>query len=487
MTTMAEDIRGSAEPAELPELDGAALLDALRAWFDRFIRVTDPDDLAILVLWTVHTHLTAELYTTPRLQIDSTIYGSGKTTVLDHLSRLCLNPIQAATLSSPALIPRILEQGPATILLDEVDRSLAADRPGVQELLGILNSGYRVGATRPVLVPEKGGSWAVAQMSTHAAVAMAGNSPKLPADTMSRNIRILLMPDLDGTVEDSDWEHIAQDAEQLRERIAAWADEVRERIKGSAVELPAGCVGRSKEKWRPLKRVAVVAEGEWPALTDRLITRSVAEDAAEREAGLKTLPPGMVLLADLHAVWPADRNFMPTRELVAALITHNGDYWGVGSAYGRQLTEARFAKLLAQATKLTSVRPDKSGPRGFTRAHLLPVWHRLGVARIEPGPPGAPGAPGPQLALTSDNDTSGRVRQVDTGTEAPGPPGATALTSDNHRLRQVRQVGRVETDTPQLPDEWTPEPVPPGHCWCGYPPPAGRSMHYDCERISNQK
>jgi hypothetical protein len=46
-------------------------------------------------------------------------------------------------------------------LLDEVDRSLRPDEPGVADLIGILNSGYRRGATRPVLVPTKGGGWAV--------------------------------------------------------------------------------------------------------------------------------------------------------------------------------------------------------------------------------------------------------------------------------------------------------------------------------------
>jgi len=87
-------------PAEAePPVDGADLLDDIKEWFGRFIAVTDPDDLNILSLWTVHTHLVIELYTTPRLQVDSVIFGSGKTTVLDHLQRLCCNPIQAASVS----------------------------------------------------------------------------------------------------------------------------------------------------------------------------------------------------------------------------------------------------------------------------------------------------------------------------------------------------------------------------------------------------
>jgi len=119
---------------------------------------------------------------------------------------------------------------------------------------------------------------------------MAGNSPHLPPDTVSRSIRVLLMPDLDGTVEDSDWEMIEDNAKALHQSVADFADAVRDQVRGMVVDLPHGCIGRSKEKWRPLKRVARAAGGRWPAIADRLIVKSMAEDAAEREAGLRTLP-----------------------------------------------------------------------------------------------------------------------------------------------------------------------------------------------------
>jgi Protein of unknown function (DUF3631) len=374
--------------------DGAVLLDRIKKWFGRFIAVTDPDDLNILVLWTVHTHLVVELYTTPRLQVDSVIFGSGKTTVLDHLNRLCLNPVQAASVPSPALIPRMLETKVRTILLDEVDRSLRSDKPGVEDIIAIMNSGYRLGATRPVLVPTKGGGWEMKDMSTFAPIAMAGNSPNLPQDTVSRSIRILLMPDLDGTVEDSDWELIEGDAERLRADIAAWAESVRQSVKGMTVDLPDKCIGRSKEKWRPLKRVAVAAGGHWPHIADRLIQESLAEDEAEREAGLKTQPPGMVILGDLFAIWPADETFMSTRELVQKLIIHNAEYWGAQSGYGKQLTETRLGRLVTQAAKVTSVRPGGVPPRGYLRSHLQPVWRRLGIAPPDkPDEPDKPGEP----------------------------------------------------------------------------------------------
>ena len=54
------------------------------------------------------------------------------------------------------MITRVLENGPRTLLIDEADRSLNQDKPGIDDLIAVLNSGYKKGATRPVLVPIKG-------------------------------------------------------------------------------------------------------------------------------------------------------------------------------------------------------------------------------------------------------------------------------------------------------------------------------------------
>jgi hypothetical protein len=346
--------------------------------------VTFDHDYHLLALWTVHTHLAEECYTTPRLQLDSLVEGAGKTTVLDHLKRLGHNPIQIASLSSPALLPRLLDKGMHTILLDEVHRTLRPDIPGVGDLLAIINSGYRRGASRPVNVPVKGGGWEVADMPTFAPVAIAGNDPNLESDTRSRMIRVLLMPDLDGSVEDSDWEYLEHEANALQEEIALWAASARETVKGMRVDLPVGCVARSKEKWRPIKRIAAAAGGHWPEIADELIENGLEEEAAAREAGLKTQPPGMVLLTDLYAVWPNGKDFMSTRELVDLVVDHNPGYWGEHSPYGRRLTETRLGRLLNQATNTTSTRPGGKGHRGYTLSAIKIAWDRLHVRQTDP-------------------------------------------------------------------------------------------------------
>ena len=429
--------------------DDHTLLDDLETWFRRFIAMPDPEDYKLLVLWTVSTHLALELYTTARLLIDSTMPGSGKTTVLEHLAHLCWQPVQAASISSPALLVRLLQHGVRTLLIDEVDRSLNPKKPGVEDLIGIINSGYKRGATRPVLVPTKGGNWEVSEMPTFCPVGMAGNSPHLPDDTKSRSIRILLMPDLDGVVEDSDWEHIEDDARALHQRIVDFADRHRETV-ARDVDLPKGCVGRAKEKWRPLKRVAMAAGGRWPNVADQLIGRGLEEDDHERDAGLRALPPGMVLMTDLHNVWPDTDDLVPTKDLVSTLIAHNPEYWGENSSYGKALTEQRFGRIITQSSKVTSQRPGGRGSRGYMKAQFTAVWHRLGIGRDETGASGEAGASGADDdgGAPADNqmhrsnqmhrfESVPPMKAVEAGAE-PGQP--TPLTTRRQELKGRRTV-----------------------------------------------
>ncbi|MCT2220616.1 DUF3631 domain-containing protein [Dietzia cinnamea] len=366
----------------------------MRQWLARYIRTTTEADLDLLTLWAVHTHLVTELYTTPRLLIDSVMPGSGKTTCLDHLSRLCAAPIQAASLSSPALLARILANGPRTILIDEADRSLDPKKEGVGELLAILNSGYRAGAARPVLTPTKGGGWDVDEMPTHAPVAMAGNSPALPEDSLSRCARVLLMPDLDGTAEESDWELIEDDALNLAERITGWCDSIRDEVRAVRPPLPEGIKGRARERWLPLKRVAVMAGGRWPAAVDALSTAEADRLAVEAEDGLMRKQRHMILVEHLADVWPEGESFVPTSQLLDVLKREHPDEWGEFARFGRPLTSQAMGRMIAGKFGVHTCRPDTNGPRGYLLADLDPVLRRLGLgAPDEPDEPAEPAQP----------------------------------------------------------------------------------------------
>lgn len=358
---------------------GDELIGDVRAWLDRFIVTMNGDDTLLLALWSMHTHLATELYTTGRLLIDSAMPGSGKTTCLEHVRHLAHRPVQMATVSSPAMIPRMLQSGPRTLLIDEADRSLSLDKEGAKDIAAVLNSGYKRGATRPVLVPVQGGGWDAQEMSTFAPVAMAGNNPNLEDDTRSRCIRVLLLPDMHGEAEDSDWELIEDDAIALGTRVSEWADSVRDAVPVTRSPLPSTVRGRFREKWLPLRRVAELAGGTYVVDVDRMAVADVAQSAADREDGLVKDRPAIVLLRDLAQVWPADETFVSTAQLIAKLTNLRPETWGEAGPFGKALTAQRFGRMLSQSYRVNSDRPGGVGPRGYTLATLLPVFHRMQI------------------------------------------------------------------------------------------------------------
>jgi hypothetical protein len=347
------------------------VLNRIRNWLQRFICPMDPRDLDLLTLWAAHTHLVMETYTTPRLLIESPVPESGKTTVLEHLERLCVQPIQMATVSSPAMITRVLDTGVHTLLIDEADRSLSPDKPGIDDLIAVLNSGYKKGATRPVLIPSKGGGWDTAMMPTFAPVAMAGNQPKLPEDTLSRVIRVLIMPDHDGLVEDSDWELIEDEADEIATQLVLWANEVREQLRvGERPALPEGAKARTKERWLPLKRVAVAAGGRWPKVVDQLVELDLERMRLDREEGILNEKPHVVLLRHIAEVWIPGERFFTTDDLISMLAAKFPTSWGTSDRYPKGLTAQRFGRMLVKNYGVYSCRPDTNGPRGYVASSL---------------------------------------------------------------------------------------------------------------------
>ncbi len=239
-----------------------------------------------------------------------------------------------------------------------------------KEIIAILNSGYKVGATRPVLVPSKGGGWDVDEMSTFAPVVMAGNQPNLPDDTVSRTILVLLLPDWQGRAEESDWETIDNDAQQLRDRIGRWVERVD---LGPRPDLPPGCVSRFREKWMPLARIAHAAGGRWPKVVWELATADVAELAQDRAAGLAAEKPAVLLLRHIIEDWPDRQDFWASNDLVVALAVKHPDNWGPTDGYKKGLTVQRLGRLLSKAFRIRSAvedSTDKNSPRGYRKGQF---------------------------------------------------------------------------------------------------------------------
>lgn len=373
---------GSFESPIEPTAPLADVLDEVRRHFGAYVMTVSPSDLDILTLWAAHTHVCEETYTSPRLIADSPIHGSGKTTLLEHVERLSLNPVQMSSISSPALLVRMLVDGPRTICIDEVDRSLNPNKQGIEDILAVLNSGYKRGATRPVLVPSKDDGWIAKEMPTFAPVVMAGNAPDLPEDTRSRCITVLLMPAQEGDIEETDWELIEPEVIDLGERLAASVDSVRERIRTHRPDVPKGCIGRMKERWLPLKRVAAAASPEWAAKVDQLIEQDIESEKLMRDEGLQTLPPHIQLLHDIHAVIADSETFIETSVLIARLIKHNPQRWSFQSTFAKDLTAQRLGRMLVKHYRIHSGRQGGAGPRGYHRDVFTTAFRLMRVGSL---------------------------------------------------------------------------------------------------------
>lgn len=354
------------------------LLDEVRAWYARFIFVVNESDLDIIALWTVHTWLSEETYTTPRLLIDSPVPGSGKTTLLEHLGKLTRSPLQMAAISSSAMLGRISPR--RTLLIDEADRSLNPKRPGVEELIAILNSGYKLGGSRPVLVPDKNEGWVLSDKSTFNPVAIAGNTPLLPEDTRSRCITVRLLPALEGAIEASDWEYLDEGANALAERISQVAELYSEQVRHARPSLPKGCVNRLRERWNPLKRIAITASAVWSEKVDQLITSDIESTRELAESGEVQVSPNLQLARDLFTIYKDEPGFIPTSRLVLLLMKVSPEHWSASSYYGKDLTAQRLGRLLNTAFGIYSKRVGDS-PRGYHTKQFDTIWRQLGISR----------------------------------------------------------------------------------------------------------
>lgn len=417
-----------------PEFLGA--LNAVRAHLAHYVMTSTEDDLDLLTLWIVHTYVAEETYTTPRLLLTSPVPESGKTTVLDHISRLACAPAQMASISSDALLPRMLSEGMRTILIDEADRTLAEDNPKTQQVLAVVNSGYRRGGVRPVNVPDGKGGWTIKEMSTYSPVAMAGNNPKLPGDTLSRTITVILMPAGEGEVAETDWELIEGDVDMLRERIAQAADGVRDYVRANRPPLPAGCFNRRREKWLPLKRIAAAASEEWAGKVDALIGRELDEAQADREAGLGKEPRHITLLRDLSAIYESysAREFLPTETLLSELQARNPSYWSERNLYEKALTAKALGNMLKDNYGLRSDRlPGRGSQRGYFLASFVRPWRALRIAVPGTGTGSEPVQPAPRYA-SGASGTPGDPVQNNPGNTGQDSRSAIFGTDSPHRM-----------------------------------------------------
>lgn len=349
-------------------IDGADLLNRVHAYARRFICY--PSDTAgiVHVLWMAHAHLMDAWFSTPRLAVLSPEPGSGKSRVLEITALLVPNPLLSVNSSAAYILRKVADQdNRPTILYDEIDTVFGPQAKGDEGLRGMINAGYRQGATTGRCVTERG-KVLPQELSTYSAVALGGLG-SLPDTLMVRSVIIRMRKRGPGEeVEPFRPRLHEQPAGTLRDELAAWAAGVVVLAEGSEPSLPDGITDRDADVWEPLFTVADLAGGEWPALARQAATEAVQSAKVNRKPS-----DGVRLLADIQACF-GDKDRLTTADLLDKLLADEEAPWG---DLGRKKLDARIlARMLdGYGIKSTTIRmPDGKTPKGYKREAFHDAW-----------------------------------------------------------------------------------------------------------------
>jgi hypothetical protein len=348
--------------------EGAAFLNDVRSFLSRFIAYPSEHEKVAHVLWVAHAHLMGAWESTPRIAFLSPEPGSGKTRAMEATELLVPNPVAAVNVTPAYLFRKVgSEDGPPTILFDEIDTVFGPKAKEHEELRALLNSGHRRGAVAGRCV-VRGKIVETEEIPSFAAVALAGLG-WLPDTILSRSVIVRMRRRApDEVVEAFRRRTQAPIGEALRRRLAAWAEAVLQRATEARPEMPVGVEDRAADMWEPLLAVADLAGGDWPKLARRAATKLV-KAAREIEPSLN-----IRLLADLRTIFEGEES-LPTKDVLARLCSLEDAPWN--DLKGKPIWDRQLSQRLGEyGVKPKTVRIGAGTPRGYTRADLHDVWRR---------------------------------------------------------------------------------------------------------------
>lgn len=239
------------------------LLQTLCAQVQRFIVFPEedaPGALATLALWTMLTYCYPAWPAVPYLHVSGTL-ASGKSRLLDVLSRLVRRPILASSMTAGVLF-RTLHEHAGTLLLDEAER--LEDRSNSSELRTVLLAGYRAGG-RVARLRQLAGQFRPVHFEVFGPKALGGIG-ELPPALASRCIRLNMLRTAGSSAQvharlDDDaarWQRLRDDLHAL---ALTRASEILAAAQATD-NLVDGLSGRDAELWRPLLILARLCEAD---------------------------------------------------------------------------------------------------------------------------------------------------------------------------------------------------------------------------------
>jgi hypothetical protein len=223
----------------------------------------------IYALWIVFTHVYPQFEIAPRLVMVSEGPDSGKSTARKVASHLVYRP-NAEALGTAAAIREYLDQGPGTILLDELDY---LDADARRQLLKLWNLGHERGAKISLMV--KGQRKLV---SIHAPILGAGIGDVLERTQESRTFRLDMEPYTEETKPERRYDSSdVADLNLIYSYLRNWA-----RTKLNLDPDTTGLIRRFADNTRGLLAVADACGPDWSKLArDAIMVFSDREKAEQ--------------------------------------------------------------------------------------------------------------------------------------------------------------------------------------------------------------
>lgn len=352
-------------------MTGAQVLDDVREFVCRYVKLPSSAAEIAITLWIAHTHALEAADSTPYLSIQSPEKRSGKTRLLEVLELVVAQPLRTAGTSEAALFRSVANDPPPTLLVDELDAIFPKrPRPESEGLRGLLNAGHRRGSNF-LRVTIVGKSPQVEQWPVFCAKALAGIGT--PPDTIGdRSIVIRMQRRAPGeSVCRFRHRKVSPEASGLRERIANWVAEVLGTLDPDP-ELPTELDDRAQDGWEPLMALADAAGGDWPTRARRAaLELSVARQDEDADS------LGVRLLGDIKSILDGHiHDRISSHDLAEALVRLELAPWR--DLRGAPLTQRTLADILRRFDiRSKAVRfADGSNVKGYTSAQFADAWSR---------------------------------------------------------------------------------------------------------------
>ncbi|TFD26087.1 DUF3631 domain-containing protein [Cryobacterium lyxosi] len=368
-------------------MTGEHLLNEIQTFLERFIAYPSPESSVAHTLWIAHAHLVDAFENTPRLAFLSPEPGSGKSRCMELTEALTPRPVLSVNSTVAYVFRKISDEaGLPTLLMDEIDAVFSGGKSdGNEDLRGLLNSGYRKGATAG-RAAIRGKEIITEEWPSYCAVALAGLN-QLPDTLMTRSIVVHMKRRARGQIVEPYRRRVNQpEAVDLTSSLAVWTEQIRTQVADAWPELPEGIEDRDADIWEPILAIADAAGGHWP------ITARDAAVLMVAESQKKPATLGIKLLADIRLVM-GDADRISTVELLAGLHGMETAPWA--NIKGEPIDSRFLAKVLGKydITTNNTFKINGVSVKGYQTHHLFDAFERYLPAPVvtELGNSGNPG------------------------------------------------------------------------------------------------